>query len=379
MSAPALEELNGFIRGAPREAGGSRPVNALAGGLCLLAILIPLSSAAGLGPSTYMMNLIGQIACFGLLAISLDLIWGYAGILSLGHGLYFAIGGYMIAMHMVKVSFLETQTPPDFMLFMGWTELPFYYAGMEFLPYILFAVMLIASITAFIFGYISFRSRISGVYFAIITQAFVYVAMLLFFRNDTGFGGNNGMTGFTSLMGLPLAGEETVALLCALSIAAAAAALYCCNRVVHSRFGHMLMAIRDDEPRLRFLGYETLWIKILVWIASAVLAAIAGMLYVPQVGIINPRLLSPELSIEIAVWVAIGGRGFLAGAFLGAIVINTLKFLLTASAPDLWPFILSFLVLGIAVALPNGVLSVGDAWRRIGQSYANRKAKGGSA
>lgn len=376
MSEAALEGLNRFIAGRGMPAGRARPVAWLSGALLVLAALVLACGATDLGPSRYLMNLIGQIACFGLLAISLDLIWGYAGILSLGHGLYFAIGGYLIAMHMVKVSFIETQTPPDFMLFMGWSELPAYYAGMEHFPYILLAIIAVSGLVAFIFGYISFRSRISGVYFAIITQALVYVAMLLFFRNDTGFGGNNGMTGFTTLLGMPLAERSTIAVFCGASIATAALALYGCHRLVSSRFGHMLLAIRDDEARLRFLGYETLWIKISVWVLSAVLAAIAGMLYVPQVGIVNPRVLSPELSLEVAVWVAVGGRGILVGALLGAIVINAIKFVLTASAPTLWPFILSLLILGVAVALPNGVLSAGEAWRKLAQSFTNRRAGG---
>jgi urea transport system permease protein len=375
MSETALEGLNRFIAGRGTQAGGARPVTLLSAALAVLATLVLALGATDFGPSPYMMNLFGQIACFGLLAIALDLIWGYAGILSLGHGLFFAIGGYLIAMHMVKVSFLETRTPPDFMLFMGWKELPAYYAGMESFAYVLVAILAGSALVAFIFGYISFRSRISGVYFAIITQALVYVAMLLFFRNDTGFGGNNGMTGFTSLLGMRLADRSTIAVLCAASIGAAALALYGCHRLVSSRFGHMLLAIRDDEARLRFLGYETLWIKISVWVLSAVLAAIAGMLYVPQVGIINPRVLSPELSLEVAVWVAVGGRGILAGAFLGAVVINALKFVLTASAPALWPFILSLLILGVAVALPNGMLSAGEAWRKASQSLANRRSE----
>jgi urea transport system permease protein len=375
MSDTALEGLNRFIAGRGMPARGGRPVTWLSAALAALAALVLAFGATDFGPSPYMMNLLGQIACFGLLAIALDLIWGYAGILSLGHGLFFAIGGYLIAMHMVKVSFLETQTPPDFMLFMGWKELPAFYAGMESFAYILVAIIAVSALVAFVFGYISFRSRISGVYFAIITQALVYVAMLLFFRNDTGFGGNNGMTGFTSLLGMRLADRSTIAVLCAASIGAAALALYGCHRLVSSRFGHMLLAIRDDEARLRFLGYETLWIKISVWVLSAVLAAIAGMLYVPQVGIVNPRVLSPELSLEVAVWVAVGGRGILAGAFLGAVVINVVKFLLTASAPTLWPFILSLLILGVAVALPNGMLSAGEAWRKVRQSLANRRSE----
>nr|WP_088342632.1 MULTISPECIES: urea ABC transporter permease subunit UrtC [Rhodomicrobium] len=337
--------------------------------LVVAALAILVAGTQGL-MSPYVVNLIGQVATFGMLAIALDLIWGYAGILSLGHGLYFAIGGYLIAMHLVKVAYLQTGTPPDFMLFMGWDSLPFYYAGLENFPYALALIVLISGGVAFLFGLISFRSRVSGVYFSIITQALVFVAMLLFFRNDTGFGGNNGMTGFTTLLGWPIAAPETIAALSAASVLAAAASLYVCARIVRSRLGHMLVAIREDESRLRFLGFETLWIKIAAWVISAVIAAIAGMLYVPQVGIINPRVLSPELSIEIAVWVAIGGRGTLVGAFAGAILISTLKVVLTASAPELWPFILSLLVIFVVVLLPNGLLDAPAAlrgwleWRR---------------
>jgi urea transport system permease protein len=372
MNKTVLAALDQFIAGRGQAPARLAWVPTLSVSLAGLAVLVLLAGVTSIGPSSYTLNLIGQIATFALLALSLDLIWGYAGILSLGHGLYFAIGGYLVAMHMVKVSFLETNTPPDFMLFMGWKELPAYYFGTEYFIYILLAAIVITSIIAFLFGYISFRSRISGVYFSIITQALVYVAMLLFFRNDTGFGGNNGMTGFTSLFGLKLASPSAVALLSALSIFALAAVLYGCNRLVRSRFGHMLVAIRDDEGRLRFLGYETLWIKILVWVLSALIAALAGMLYVPQVGIINPRVLSPDLSLEIAVWVAIGGRCTLVGAVLGAGIVNILKFILTASAPDLWPFILSLLVLGIAVALPNGLLSAPEALRRVVQTRFRR-------
>ncbi|EWY41614.1 amino acid ABC transporter permease [Skermanella stibiiresistens SB22] len=346
--------LIGPRRPAPRR--GTAPM--VAAVLALLGVGVLAAGAGGAGPSAYVLNLIGQIATFGMLAVALDLIWGFAGVLSLGHGLFFAIGGYLVAMHMVKVTFLATGTPPDFMLFMGWDRLPFYYAGLESFAYTSVLVVVVAGLAAFAIGYTAFRSRVAGVYFAIITQAFVYVAMLLMFRNDTGFGGNNGMTGFTEILGQPLADRRTVAWLSGASILAAALTLGGSALLTGSRFGHMLIAIRDDEARLRFLGHDTLWIKLTVWCLSAVLAAIAGMLYVPQVGIINPRVLAPDLSIEIAVWVAIGGRGTLTGAFLGAVLVSALKFLLTAVAPDLWPFILSGLVLVVVVLLPNGLLDI---------------------
>jgi urea transport system permease protein len=314
----------------------------------------PLASTI-LGISPYLANIIGQIATFALLAIALDLIWGFAGVLSLGHGLFFALGGYLIAMHMLKSDLVYQGVIPDLMTFMGWTDLPLYWAFLENLPYTLVLIVLLPGLVAFIYGWISFRSRVSGVYFAIITQALTYVAMLLMFRNDTGFGGNNGMTGFGSLLGLYLGAPETAIWLATASTATTLAAFLLCGRLVVSPFGRMLVALRDDEARLRFLGYDPVWPKLAVWTLSGVLAAIAGALYVPQVGIINPRLLSPEVSIEIAVWVALGGRGTLSGAVIGAIVISALKFWLTGFAPDLWPFILSVLVLLVVVGLPNGL------------------------
>ena len=371
-----MTALENFVSGRGRAVstrGAAVPVAALLAGLSVLVLVLGLS---GVGPSIYAMNLIGQAATFGLLAISLDLIWGFGGILSLGHGLYFAVGGYLIAMHMVKVAFQVTGTPPDFMLFMGWTELPFYYAFMENIAYVLVLIVAVATAVSFLFGAISFRSRVTGVYFAIITQALVYVAMLLFFRNDTGFGGNNGMTGFVEILGRPLADRATVAILCAASILMAALALLGLSLLVRSRFGHMLIATRDDEARLRFLGYKTIWIKLLAWCLSAILAAIAGALYVPQVGIINPRVLSPELSVEIAVWVAVGGRGTLVGAFLGAIVITAFKFLLTAYAPELWPFMLSALVVAVVVALPNGIVDALTGVRLLLARFTAREVAG---
>jgi urea transport system permease protein len=329
--------------------------------LTLAVLTVALPSLGGplastnLGISPYLANIIGQIATFALLAIALDLIWGFAGVLSLGHGLFFALGGYLIAMHMLKSDLVYQGVIPDLMTFMGWTDLPLYWAFLENLPYTLVLIVLLPGLVAFIYGWISFRSRVSGVYFAIITQALTYVAMLLMFRNDTGFGGNNGMTGFGSLLGLYLGAPETAIWLATASTATTLAAFLLCGRLVVSPFGRMLVALRDDEARLRFLGYDPVWPKLAVWTLSGVLAAIAGALYVPQVGIINPRLLSPEVSIEIAVWVALGGRGTLSGAVIGAIVISALKFWLTGFAPDLWPFILSVLVLLVVVGLPNGL------------------------
>lgn len=339
--------------------GGDVLFRIIAAGLAALTIALPILggplASSGLGISPYLANIIGQIATFALLAIALDLIWGFAGVLSLGHGLFFALGGYLIAMHMLKDGYANAGVVPDLMTFMGWTELPGYWAFFESFPYAAALILFLPGLIAFAYGWMSFRSRVSGVYFAIITQALTYVAMLLMFRNDTGFGGNNGMTGFISLLGLPMGAPHTAVWLATASTAAALAAFLLCGRLVRSPFGRMLVAVRDDEARLRFLGYDPVWPKLTAWTLSGVMAAVAGALYVPQVGIINPRLLSPELSIEIAVWVALGGRGTLSGAVIGAVVISSLKFWLTGFAPDLWPFILSLLVLVVVVGLPNGL------------------------
>lgn len=323
--------------------------------VCLPIFGLGFGDDSGIGLSRYGVNLIGQIMCFAILALALDLIWGYGGVLSLGHGIFFAMGGYLIAMHLVKVAYIKTGTPPDFMLFMAWNALPKYYAGFGSLWYTVILIVVLPASLAFVFGYVSFRSRVTGVYFALITQALTYVAMLFFFRNDTGFGGNNGMTGFVELLGLPLNQMPAIVGLATVSSLAAFVSLVCCSALTRSPIGRMLVAVRDDEARLRFLGYNTIWIKLFAWCLSAILAALAGMLYVPQVGIINPNLLSPMVSLEIAVWVAIGGRGTLVGAFVGATLIQSLKFWLTAFIPEAWPFVLASLILIVTVALPNGL------------------------
>jgi len=346
---------------------GDPKVTVIAGIVLLITIGLPIFSLGfgGIGLSRYLVNLIGQIMCFAILALALDLIWGYGGVLSLGHGIFFAMGGYLVAMHMVKIAYLKTGTPPNFMLFMGWDALPQYYAGFGSPLYTLFLVFVLTTLLAFTFGYVSFRSRVTGVYFALITQALTYVAMLFFFRNDTGFGGNNGMTGFLELLGFPLNQMPAIVGLATVSSLTAFVALIFCSVLTRSPIGHMLIAVRDDEPRLRFLGYNTIWVKLFAWCVSAVLAALAGMLYVPQVGIINPNLLSPMVSLEIAVWVAIGGRGTLVGAFVGATLIQSLKFWLTAFIPEAWPFVLAGLVLVVTVALPNGLLDIPALLRSI--------------
>ncbi|TCK23621.1 urea transport system permease protein [Ancylobacter aquaticus] len=338
--------------------GPTSPIALLIGLIVLVAAVMAGLSGTELALSRYLANAIGQLAAFAVLAISLDLIWGYLGILSLGHGLFFALGGYFIAMYLLKHSFETTGTVPDFLQFMGWKDFPFYWAGFEFFPYALIAAVVATTLIAGVFGYVSFRSRVGGVYFAIITQALVYVAMLLMFRNDTGFGGNNGMTGFTVLLGWPMGTSGMITALAVASLLVLALVLAGCRWLVGSRFGALMLATRDDETRLRTMGYETVRLKLIVWCLSAVIAMLAGMLYVPQVGIINPRVLSPELSLEIAVWVAIGGRGHLVGAVVGALLVNAVKFWLSFAAPDIWPFILSGLIVLVVLVFPNGLMDL---------------------
>ena len=335
-----------------------RPFLAMLASLAAVAALLVIAMVAPFGPSAYLANVIGQLAAFAILALSLDLIWGYLGILSLGHGLFFSIGGYAVAMYLLKHTFEVTGKVPDFMQFMGWSSFPFYWAGFGIFGYALLAAAVVTLLISGLFGYVSFRSRVGGVYFSIITQALVYVAMLLMFRNDTGFGGNNGMTGFAVVFGWPIGEKSVVIGMAAISVLVLALTLIACRALLGSRFGMLMIAARDDETRLRTLGYDTLLLKLAIWCLSALIAALAGMLYVPQVGIINPRLLSPDLSLEIAVWVAIGGRGHLIGAVIGAVLVNSIKFWLSAAAPDVWPFILSGLIVLVAFVFPNGLIDL---------------------
>ncbi|WP_419953566.1 urea ABC transporter permease subunit UrtC [Methylobacterium sp.] len=343
---PAFSWLHPALRGDPLLAAVIGLV--LAGALAILV----------LHPAPYLVNMVGQLAAFAILAVSLDLVWGYLGILSLGHGLFFAIGGYVCAMHLLSHAYAVTGVAPDLMQFMGWKTLPLYWSGLASAPYALVVALVLSAAIAFLFGYASFRSRVNGVYFSIISQALVYVAMLLMFRNDTGLGGNNGMTGFPLLFGYPIGAPGMVTGLTVATLLALALILVGTRALVVGRIGRRMLACRDDEARLRTLGYSATRLKLGIWCLSATIAAIAGILYVPQVGIINPRVLSPDLSIEIAVWVAIGGMGRLGGAVIGAVAVNALKFWLSAAMPEAWPFILSGLVLVVVLGLPNGLLDL---------------------
>jgi urea transport system permease protein len=292
----------------------------------------------------------------------MDLIWGYGGILSLGHGLFFALGGYAFGMYLMRQIGNDAAELPDFMVFLDWKELPWFWLGSDSFGWAAVLVMALPALVAFVFGYFAFRSRIKGVYFSIITQALTYAAMLLFFRNETGFGGNNGFTDFKRVLGYGITAPETRLVLFGLTALALAATLVFAAWLVKSKFGRVLTAIRDAESRVMFIGYNPLWYKLGIWVVSAVLCGIAGALYVPQVGIINPSEMSPGNSIEIAIWVAVGGRGTLIGPIIGAFVVNLAKSWFTVSFPEYWLFFLGLLFIVVTLMLPQGLVGL---WKKI--------------
>jgi urea transport system permease protein len=327
-------------------------------GVPALNLVVPATSAWHL-PS-YLVPLLGKYACFALLALSLDLIWGYAGILSLGHGAFFALGGYAMGMHLMREigtrGVYGNPVLPDFMVFLAWKELPWYWYGFGSFPFALLMVVLVPGLLAFVFGWLAFRSRVTGVYFSIITQAMTFALMLAFFRNDMGFGGNNGLTDFKDLLGFDLQAPATRLGLYLISVLVLGLAFLLCRTIAASKLGRLLLAIRDAESRVRFLGYSVTNAKLLVWTVSAVLAGIAGALYVPQVGIINPSEFAPANSIELAIWVAVGGRGTLVGAMLGAAVVNWAESYFTVAAPELWLFVLGGMFIAATLFLPRGIV-----------------------
>ena len=320
--------------------------------------MVPPGSAIHL--PNYLVPLLGKYVCFALLALSLDLVWGYAGILSLGHGAFFALGGYAMGMHLMREigtrGVYGNPVLPDFMVFLAWKELPWYWYGFDHFAFAMLMVVLVPGLLAFVFGWLAFRSRVTGVYFSIITQAMTFALMLAFFRNDMGFGGNNGLTDFKDLLGFDLQAPATRLGLYGVSVAALGLAFLLCRFIARSKLGRLLLAIRDAESRVRFLGYSVTGAKLFVWTVSAMLAGIAGALYVPQVGIINPSEFSPANSIEIAIWVAVGGRGTLLGALIGAVLVNYAESYFTAAAPELWLFVLGGLFILVTVFLPKGIV-----------------------
>ena len=313
--------------------------------------------------SGYVITLTGKILCYAIVAVAMDLIWGYTGILSLGHGVFFALGGYAFGMYLMRQIGRDGSYKsdlPDFMVFLDWKELPWYWSGSDSMLWTIVLVLVVPALLAFIFGFFAFRSRIKGVYFSIITQAMTYAFMLLFFRNETGFGGNNGFTDFKRILGYGITTPEMRVTLFALSAFTLMAVLVLGRYLVTSKFGRVLTAIRDAETRVMFIGYNPLGYKLFIWTLSAMLCAIAGALYVPQVGIINPSEMSPANSIEIAIWVAVGGRGTLIGPVFGAFIVNLAKSYFTVAFPEYWLFFLGALFVGVTLWLPSGVVGL---WR----------------
>ncbi|MFT3848225.1 MAG: urea ABC transporter permease subunit UrtC [Propionivibrio sp.] len=339
----------------------------------LLHLFVPEGSAFHV--STYAITLIGKIMCYAIVAVAMDLIWGYGGILSLGHGIFFALGGYAFGMYLMRQIGRDGSYQsdlPDFMVFLDWKQLPWFWHGSDSFLWVALLVVLVPALVAFIFGYFAFRSRIKGVYFSIITQALTYAAMLLFFRNETGFGGNNGFTDFKRVLGYPITSSETRLVLFGLTAVVLALTFVFAKWLVGSKYGRVLTAIRDAESRVMFIGYNPLWFKLFIWTLSAVLCGIAGALYVPQVGIINPSEMSVANSIEIAIWVAVGGRGTLIGPIVGAFVVNLAKSWFTVSFPEYWLFFLGLLFIVVTLLLPRGLVGL---WKTLRESRTAQGAK----
>jgi urea transport system permease protein len=330
---------------------------ALAVAVPVLNLAVPASSPLHL--STYAVTLIGKYLCYAMLALAVDLIWGYCGILSLGHAAFFSLGGYAMGMYLMRQigrrGVYGDPVLPDFMVFLNWKELPWFWYGFDRFWFALIIVVLAPALLALVFGWLAFRSRVTGVYLSIMTQALAYALMLAFFRNDMGFGGNNGFTDFKEMAGLDLQRDGTRVLLLVASAAALAASYWACRLIVVSRAGRVMSAIRDAESRTRFLGYRVESYKLWVFVLSAVIAGIAGALYVPQVGIINPGEFAPINSIEVVIWVAVGGRGTLYGAAAGAVMVNYAKTYFTGALPELWLYVLGSMFVLVTIFLPRGV------------------------
>lgn len=324
-----------------------------------LNLLVPAGSALHL--SDFAVALTAKIMCYAICALAMGLIWGYTGILSLGHGLFFALGGYAMGMYLMRQIGLDgnyKSNLPDFMVFLDWKELPWHWALSGSFGATLFLVIAVPGLVAFVFGYFAFRSRIKGVYFSIITQAMTFAAMLLFFRNETGFGGNNGFTDFKRILDIPIATTSMRMTLFVMTSVTLLVFFLLARWLVGSKFGRVLQAVRDAESRVMFSGYSTLGYKLTIWTISAMMCGVAGALYVPQVGIINPSEMSPANSIEIAIWAAVGGRATLIGPIVGAFIVNGAKSWLTVTYPEFWLYFLGALFIGVTLFLPDGVVGL---------------------
>lgn len=356
------------------------------GGNVFLAILFIVTLGAAVGNQlfppgsvlhvdTFTITLLGKYLSFALLAMAVDIIWGYCGILSLGHGAFFALGGYAMGMYLMRQvgdrGVYGDPVLPDFMVFLNWSELPWFWHGFDALPFAILMVVAVPGLLAFVFGWLAFRSRVTGVYLSIMTQALTYALMLAFFRNEMGFGGNNGLTDFKDILGYDLQSDGTRVTLFVLTALILAMTYLLSQKILSSKFGRVIEAVRDAESRVRFLGYQTENYKVWLFVYSAVIAGIAGALYVPQVGIINPGEFSPLNSIEVVVWVAVGGRGILYGAVLGALIVNYAKTQLTGLMPEAWLFALGALFVGVTIFLPRGIVGLMGGWARRSKGSAS--------
>ena len=361
----------------------------LAGLLVLVAVLVPLSNLAldvghPLRVPDHLVPLLGKYLSYAILALSLDLVWGYVGILSLGHGAFFALGGYAMGMYLMRQigsrGVYANPVLPDFMVFLNYKELPWFWQGFDQFWFAALMVLLVPGLLAFLFGYFAFRSRVTGVYLSIITQALTYALLLAFFRNDMGFGGNNGLTDFKDILGFPIQAGSTRAALFAATALVLALFVLMVSAVTRSKLGLLMVAVRDAESRTRFLGWRAEHVKLFAFTLSAVMAGVAGALYVPQVGIINPGEFAPLNSIEVVVWTAVGGRGTILGPVLGALLVNGGKSYFTAAAPESWLFVLGSLFVVVTLFLPRGIVgTIDQGWRALAERRSAARAEKGTA
>jgi urea transport system permease protein len=340
--------------------------------LLAAAVFVPFTNLA-VSPSSafyippYILALLGKYLCYALLALALDLVWGYCGILSLGHGAFFALGGYAMGMYLMRQigsrGVYGNPVLPDFMVFLNYKELPWFWLGFDHFWFAALMALAVPGLLAFVFGWFAFRSRVTGVYLSIITQAMTYALLLAFFRNDMGFGGNNGLTDFKDILGFNVQADTTRSALFAASAAMLALAVFVTAAIVRSKYGKLLMAVRDAESRTRFLGWRAENVKLFAFTVSAVMAGVAGALYVPQVGIINPGEFDPANSIEVVIWTAVGGRGTIVGPIVGALLVNVGKSWFTGALPEFWLFALGGLFVLVTLVLAKGVVGTWDGWR----------------
>jgi urea transport system permease protein len=335
--------------------------------LVLIAIAVPASNlmlpeSSPLHLPNYAVPLFGKYVNYAMLALALDLVWGYCGILSLGHAAFFALGGYAMGMYLMRQigarGVYGNPVLPDFMVFLNYKELPWFWYGFDNFWFAALMVVLVPAILAFVFGFLAFRSRVTGVYLSIITQAMTYALLLAFFRNDLGFGGNNGLTDFKDILGFNVQATTTRAALFAASVIALALAVLVCSAIVNSKLGKVMVATRDAESRTRFLGYRVEDVKLFAFVVSAIIAGVAGALYVPQVGIINPGEFEPANSIEVVIWTAVGGRGTIIGPIIGGLLVNAGKSIFTGVWPDYWLYALGGLFIIVTLFMPKGIVGL---------------------